>query len=505
MLQHSPMMAFLLLTWTVWSGSAGAQCIVLENQIIPAPPGSVADRFGYSVAVQSSLLVVGRPIGNALTGSVDVFSRQSGTWIAIQELVAVDAASSNLFGDAVAVDRNRIIVGSPGDDGNGVNHGSAYLFQHDGTQWVQEQKIVNPAPLNNDFFANAVALEGNVAAVGTEQDNGNFFLQNSGTVRIYRHDGSAWQQTQTLKATLEDDFDQFGHSCAIHADTLIVGQLLGEGLSVDSGAAYVYRDNGSSFTLEQQIFASDGSNGDEYGRAVAINGDVAVVGASHADHTATSSGAAYVYRRNGTTWTEEQRLEAAAATAQDFFGTSVAVNGDRILVGAHEHSPPGSTGFAYLYQYTGSQWVEVQKLLASDAVDDDAFGWQVALNEDQAFSSSRDADGGTGSPDTGALYAYYLTDLALDSNLDSAGAGDTLTFTTCGGLDVGIAMLFVTAINATPLFVRVATGSFDATGQWTFGGPVPSGLSGVIATFRTFGFYQPGKIGSSGERAVSFL
>jgi hypothetical protein len=498
------MAVMLLFSHSFLDGSANAQCIAEENQKILALDGNTGERFAYSLAVQGSLLVVGRPDGN-FNGTVHVFNEQGSSWVETQMLTASDGAGLNIFGDNVALDGQRLLVGSPGDNRTGLNQGSAYVFHHDGTQWVEEQKLVDQVPDDHDFFADAVAIEGSTAVVCVSRDHLDSF-HDTGSVRIFRHDGSQWQENQLLKATVQGHFTYFGSSCSLDGDTLLVGQVVGDGVATDTGAAYVFRDNGTAWILEQHLFAIDGALFDQFGTSVALDGDVAVIGANHTDQIGASAGAAYVFRRSGTTWIQEQRLEASDASGQDFFGLSVAIRGDRIVVGAQEFDPPTmGTGFAYLFQFDGSQWVEVQKLLASDREADDSFGWQVALSADQVFCSSRDTDADTGVPQTGALYVYDQNDLALQANQQSAQPGDLLNFLTCGGLSGGIVMLFVTDINSSPLFVRAATGSLDSMGSWSFGGTVPPGLVGVIATFQSFGFYQPGKIGSSAEQVVAFF
>ena len=187
-------------------------------------------------------------------------------------------------------------------------------------------------------------------------------------------------QEQLAKLTASDAAaqDRFGRSVSLSGDVAIVGAP-----QQFSGAAYVYRFDGTTWSEEQKLTASDGAAGDAFGTTVSVSGPVAVVGAPLHDDAGNYSGAAYVYRFNGTTWTEEQKLIASDAAAEDFFGGSVAVDGNVVVVGAHGDDDAGSrSGAVYVYRFGGMNWIEEQKLTASDGVANDAFGVSVSTAGD---------------------------------------------------------------------------------------------------------------------------
>ncbi|GAF91309.1 unnamed protein product, partial [marine sediment metagenome] len=179
--------------------------------------------------------------------------------------------------------------------------------------------------------------------------------------------------------------DNSGYSVAISGDTAVVGAYADDDNGSSSGSAYVFRYNGSSWAEEQKLLASDGEANDYFGHAVAISGDTAVVGAYGDDDNGSSSGSAYVFRYNGSNWSEEQKLLAFGGGVGDQFGYSVAISGDAIVIGAPYDDDNGSnSGSAYVFRYTGGNWMLQAMLLASDGEANDYFGRAVAISGDTA-------------------------------------------------------------------------------------------------------------------------
>ena len=129
-------------------------------------------------------------------------------------------------------------------------------------------------------------------------------------------------------------YDNFGDSVAIAGDTIVVGAPGDDDNGSDSGSAYVFTRTGTTWTEQAKLTASDGAADDYFGSSVAIAGDTIVVGASGDDDEWQCSGSAYVFTRTGTTWTEQAKLTASDGAANDHFGGSVAIAGDTIVVGS---------------------------------------------------------------------------------------------------------------------------------------------------------------------------
>lgn len=198
--------------------------------------------------------------------------------------------------------------------------------------------------------------------------------------------------TEVSKITASDGsaLDHFGFSVAISGDYAIVGANRDDDYR---GAAYIFVRNGSSWSQQQKLIASDGAVEDNFGWSVAINGDTAVVGAYLDDAPGADQGSAYVFVRTGSTWTQQQKL--TGGTAGDQFGISVAISSDTSLVGAFGDST--YRGAAYVFTRSGSTWTEQQKLTASDGVANDDFGWSVSLDGDSAVVGSPRDDSSRGS------------------------------------------------------------------------------------------------------------
>ena len=176
--------------------------------------------------------------------------------------------------------------------------------------------------------------------------------------------------TIELKKLLASDgsgFDHFGNSVAVDGDTVVVGARFGDGVSTDTGSAYVFRWNGTDWA-EHKLTASDGAGSDWFGASVAVDGDTVVVGAYLDDDDGSSSGSAYVFRWNGTGWAEH-KLTASDGAQNDWFGASVAVDGDTVVVGAWGDDDDGSSsGSAYVFRPDGTDWACL--LYTSDAADE---------------------------------------------------------------------------------------------------------------------------------------
>ncbi|MEZ4334968.1 MAG: SUMF1/EgtB/PvdO family nonheme iron enzyme [Myxococcota bacterium] len=199
--------------------------------------------------------------------------------------------------------------------------------------------------------------------------------------------------------------DEFGASVSVSGDTTVVGASGDDDGGTNSGAAYVFTRSGTTWTEQQKLVASDAAAGDDFGYSVSISGDTVVVGAFADDDAGTNSGSAYVFTRSGTTWTEQQKLVASDAAASGAFGYSVSVAGDTTVIGAIGDATGGlSAGAVYVFTRSGTIWTEQQKLVASDAAAVDSFGYSVSLAGDTTVVGAQgDDDGGSSS---GSAYVF---------------------------------------------------------------------------------------------------
>jgi FG-GAP repeat protein/fibronectin type III domain protein len=368
---------------------------------ILASDGAAEDWFGRSVAVDGDNIVVGAyqaDDNGTDSGSAYVY-RWNGTAYDEIQLTASDGAGADYFGISVAIDSDYIVIGAMQDDDNGYSSGSAYVYHWNGSAY-DEIKLTASDGTSGDCFGRSVAVDGDNIVIGAyyDDDNGT----NSGSAYVYRWNGSAYDE---IKLTASDGAAEayFGYSVAVEGDNIVIGAYYDNG----SGSAYVYRWNGTTYD-EIKLTASDGAAEDWFGRSVAVDGDNIVVGAMRDDDNGFYSGSAYVYRWNGTAY-DEIKLTASDGAIVDYFGYSVAVDGDNIVVGAMWDDDNGSySGSAYIYRWNGTAYDEI-KLTASDGAAGDSFGEAVAVDGDNIVIGAKgDDDNGTAS---GSAYVYNLSEI----------------------------------------------------------------------------------------------
>ena len=288
-----------------------------------------------------------------------------------QKLTASDSAAGSRFGSPVAIDGDTAIISS-------FQTRSAYIFTSDGTAWTEQAKLTTVLSGGYDYFGVSVALDGDTAIVGARQDGEEGFL--AGAAYVFTRDGTTWTEQAKLTASNASPWAQFGASVAIDGDTAIIGA--NRGVADDgstSGSAYVFTRVGTTWTEHARITASDAAPADNFGYSVAMDGDTAIIGAISDDDGAPSSGSAYVFTNDGATWTEQAKLAATDPFSLDLFGNTVAIDGDTAIIGSYNVRDDRS-GSAYIFTRDGTTWTEQAKLTASDAATEDYFGWSVSID-----------------------------------------------------------------------------------------------------------------------------
>ncbi len=376
---------------------------------LTASDGASGDQFGSSVAIDGDTAIVGAywddDNGNN-SGSAYIFTRSGSTWTQQAKLLASDRAVGDYFGRSVAMDGDTAIVGANGDraNTNGYDSGSAYIFTRSGTNWTQQTKLLAPDGDSYDYFGTSVAIDGDTAIVGVHGDDDDG--TNSGSAYIFTRSGANWTQQAKLLASDGAVGDQFGVTVAIDGNTAIVGTFDDDN-GDSSGSAYIFTRSGSTWTQQAKLLASDGDSYDYFGTSVAIDGDTAIVGANEDNNTnGDSSGSAYIFTRSGSTWTQQAKLLASDGASYDKFGRSIAIDGDTAIVGANEdnNTNGNGSGSAYIFTRSGTNWTQQDKLLASDGTAGDYFGTSVAMDGDTAIVGAYGDNGAY----SGCAYIFYL-------------------------------------------------------------------------------------------------
>ncbi|MDC3962843.1 hypothetical protein KEG38_54010, partial [Polyangium jinanense] len=376
--------------------------LITQQTKLVAGDGAAGDFFGLAVALSGDTALVGAPWDSDkgyASGAVYVYVRTGGVWMQQAKLVPDDGIGGDRFGYAVALSGDRALVGAPYSNLIG---GSAYVFMRSGVVWTQQAKLVANGATGADLFGKSVAIDGTTAVIGADNDNpmGPY----SGSAYVFVHDG-IWTQQAKLAAADGHDYAAFGFSVAVSGETALIGAENDNGKANKAGAAYVFVRSGTTWTQQKKLVAADGTESDKFGHAVALSSDTALIGASGDDALASYAGSAYVFERSGGTWDQQAKLQASDGNNNDQVGWSVALDGDKALLGAAVGDAQATgSGAAYLFVRSGLTWTEQAKLVASDGAADDRLGTSVGLSGGTAIAGAfQDDDKGA---DSGAAYMF---------------------------------------------------------------------------------------------------
>lgn len=376
--------------------AAVASAMPAVEEKLTASDGAKDDQFGHSVGLSGDLVVAGAPFddhsGLVDPGSAYVFERAAtGGFVEVAKVTASDAVARDEFGRAVAISGDVIVVGAPFDDhAGGLSAGSAYVFERTATgAFVEVTKLISSDSNDGDTFGFAVAISGDRIVVGAHLDDhpgGN----GAGSAYVFeRSGGGGFVEVAKLTAADATDNDLLGVSVAISGSRVVAGATQESVGGQNSGAAYVFEPvAGGGYTQVAKLKASDVSAGDFFASSVAVSGDRIVVSGVENDDAGNGSGSAYVFEPAvGGGFTEVAKLTASDAAAHDEFGSAVGVSGDRIVVTAQFDNNLGGNdaGAAYVFEpAVGGGFDEVEKFTPSDPDTGDFFGTSVFVSGDRA-------------------------------------------------------------------------------------------------------------------------
>jgi hypothetical protein len=341
---------------------------------------------------------------NSLThaGAVYIFEKTGSNWEQTAYIKASNADNYHQFGYAIALSGDTLVVGAhtessnqttitngqtSSSDDSKTSSGAVYVYRRASNIWSQEAYIKSANADEQDVFGYTVAISGDTIVVGAygEDSNQNTIthgttasadnsLSNSGAVYVYRRNGAIWSQEAFIKAANADAEDFFGYHVSISGDTILVGlgdedsnqTTITNGPTASSdnsasgaGAAYVYRRTAGIWSQEAYLKAPNAESNDGFGYTIALQGDVAVVSCAYEDSSQTTvtngstassdnsvidTGAVFIFRRNGTTWSQEAYLKPPINRPNNWFGEiGLSISGDTVAVYAYGDSSNQNT------------------------------------------------------------------------------------------------------------------------------------------------------------------
>ena len=352
-------------------------------------------------------------VGAEKMGVAKIFIRRGNNWKEIADLQLEDRNPANPhlgeFGWSVALSArhaqasaNIAIVGAPADlhgaefagdqaaDWKKGMKGAAYIFAPSGAAWKKQASLAAADPEDDDRFGQAVSIDRNTAIVGVPKDDD--AGQDSGSAYIFFHDGKRWNQQAKLVPRDLAKGDNFGEAVIVRENVAVIGapKHTHSGLRL-AGAVYVFERRGETWVQQAKLTADDARKGDQFGRAIAMSEDTVVVGAPMFDsHAGRDAGAAYVFTRNGARWNQRSKLIASDTNASDRFGASVATNGKTAIIGAPRRESRGqpASGAAYSFVGVGGDWQEKKRVTPDQEGQNITFGAWVTIAGDTVVVSA---------------------------------------------------------------------------------------------------------------------
>ena len=347
-----------------------------------APESDLHDQLGCSVSLSGVTLVGGAPQTGAPagpgSGGATVFVLRDGTWVFQAQLIGADTGSQDHFGKSVSVRGDTLAVGAHGDEDG---RGAAYVFTRSGSSWTQQAKLVAPDAGPNDVFGTSISVSGDTLVVGaTRADVA--AVADVGAVYVFERAGTTWAFVTKLTGSDAGAQDRFGSAVDLQSGTLVVGAYRhGEPGDMHQGAAYVFERGAAGWVEQAKLMPDTLTQGAQFGLSVAVADATIIVGAS--EQGDQSQGAAFVYTRSGSTWTQQAELHTPASQfPPGSFGLAVDVCGDRAVVTDAFSLIRGSvpTGRAFVFERSGSTWTPVGELYSESDMIGSGFGWSAAIS-----------------------------------------------------------------------------------------------------------------------------
>lgn len=378
---------------------------LIERQKLVASDSSLNGAFGATIKTQDDFVF----IGTYRKQAVYVNQKTNGVWSEVQKITP-NPAIDGTFGFSVAVDGNIMVVGSPYYDQSSdvLEVGTAHVFEYNGTQWVQSQQLFAPGPIfrgggqetYGKNFGYSLDIDDDTIIIGAPNLNNNA----PGAAYIYKLNGT-WTFSEELSASDATTRNYFGAHVKLNESRVVVAA------SHNIGAVYNYEFGGNNWLETQKIIPLDPPT-NAFGSAMDAELNTLVVGAKFDNSVATQGGAVYTYQwdtNNG--WVRTHELFAPNPTDYEKFGNTVSLSGNSLLITAQEDQ-------AYLFKNYNNGWQSSKVLIPMEDVSQDKFGVSGAITADTIFVGSTLGDNGTNF-DHGVVFTF-LNDLIFVNDFEES-------------------------------------------------------------------------------------
>lgn len=350
--------------------------LVSQNQ----EPGG---EFGIRVAIDGDTVVIGarnEDAGAINDGRAYIYTLSGGVWTLQRTLESTNPVDDGNFGWSVAIDGDTVVVGARNEDGGAIFSGRVYIYTRSGGVWTLQDELVSDDPDAFGRFGNSVGVYGDTLIVGAVDENAGF--TNSGRVYIFIRSGGNWTLQDTLVSPNSELSGSFGNSVGIYQDTVIIGAE-GENVGGDTiGRAYIFTRSGGTWTLEDTLDSQNPEDFGVFGSSVTVYQDTAIVGAIGEENIESKDGRAYIFTRSGGVWSWQQTLVSPNPDTNGFFGASVSIDGDTLVIGASgEDAGANGSGRSYIFTHGNGAWSLQETLVSPNPGTNGFFGASVAVND----------------------------------------------------------------------------------------------------------------------------
>ena len=412
MKRHSSRFLIFLL-YVIMAGVAHSSVSTPEKLI--ADDAFKDSAFGWAVAVDGNLAAVSAFADEDQKGAVYLYEHKDTGWVQVSKLLASQGVTGDVMGLSLAIDGETIAVGAPLDDNEGgTDAGAVYIFTKpaDGWQAVTNEtvRITSPATdtRKDRGFGTAIALKGDTLVVGAP-GKGDALV--SGDVFVFQGSGANWVPKARLNVPNLNGSDLFGSAVDFDGNTIVVGAF---GQDNEKGAVYLFRKpvaGWSDKSYDALLMADDAAIKDYFGGSVAIEGDTIMVGANGDDDKGSKSGSVYLFTRSNGAWEQQpEKLHASDGKAVGNFGYSLDLSSNVLVVGASSLSDDEASDSVYIFTRSGEKWIQQEKLSDPDQKPKSKFGISVAIDETGSTivvgAVGADAGSSRAEKDAGAAYLY---------------------------------------------------------------------------------------------------